>query len=96
MPVTQTVDHNGSAIRDFRTIRGMSCAELADKVGIHEQTLRNIELYDSASRPDRPKGCSEVVLERIATALGVRAQSISRSPAGPILCPACVDGEEAA
>lgn len=81
MPVTSTADHNGPAIRDFRKIRGLSCAKLAEMAGIHEQTLRNLELYDSVTRPASPKGCSEVVLERIATALGIRVLSISRGPA---------------
>ena len=80
MPVTDTADHNGPAIRDFRRIRGMSCADLAAQVEIHEQTLRNLELYDSVTRPDSPKACSPEVLERIATALGVRVLSISRGP----------------
>ena len=81
MAVTATADHNGPAIRDFRTIRGLSCADLADMVGIHEQSLRNLELYDTVTRPDNPKACSEVVLERIATALGIRVASITRRPA---------------
>lgn len=81
MPATDTVDHNGPAIRDFRRIRGLSCARLAEKVGVHEQTLRNIELYDTITRPDNPKGCSSQLLERIATALGVRVLSISRGEA---------------
>lgn len=81
MPITDTADHNGPAIRDFRRIRGLSCADLAEKVGIHEQTLRNIELYDSVTRPENPKGVSEGLLEKIATQLGIRVLSISRGPA---------------
>jgi len=81
MPATQTADHNGSAIRDFRILRGKSCAELAAQVGIHEQTLRNLELYDSVTRPDKPKACAVVVLERIAIALDIRVGSITRTPA---------------
>lgn len=84
MPATSTADHNGPAIRDFRKIRGMSCAQLAEQAGIHEQTLRNLELYDSVTRPDNPKGCSEVVIERIASALDVRVASILRSPMGAV------------
>lgn len=80
MPITDTADHNGPAIRDFRRIRGLSCASLAEKVGVHEQTLRNLELYDSVTRPENPKGCSAGLLEKIATQLGVRVLSISRGP----------------
>nr|WP_255647256.1 helix-turn-helix transcriptional regulator [Nocardiopsis sp. MT53] len=72
----------------------MSCSELADQVGIHEQSLRNLELYDSVTRPADPKGCSWEVLERIAAALGVRVQSISRGPIGQMASPVPAKDEE--
>lgn len=80
MPVTDTADHNGPAIRDIREIRGLSCAELAEQIGMHPQALRQLELYDTVTRPENPKRCSTALLERIATQLGVRVLSISRGP----------------
>ena len=63
MPITDTADHNGPAIRDFRRIRGLSCADLAEKVGIKFQQIQKYET-----------GMNRVSASRlwdIASALGV-------------------------
>jgi transcriptional regulator with XRE-family HTH domain len=43
MPPIKTVRHNGSAIRAFREIRGLSVAELARRVEVSGQHISNIE-----------------------------------------------------
>lgn len=83
LTTTPTVDHNGPAIRAMRQMKGLSCSDLADLVGIHEQSLRNIELYDSATRPERPKKCSVETLNRIARVLDIPVGAIVRSPLFP-------------
>jgi transcriptional regulator with XRE-family HTH domain len=72
MPRTPTANVNGSAVRDFRLLLGMSTRELADSIGCRPQHLSNVELGT--------RSCSAALAGRIADALGVRRASILREP----------------
>ena len=61
---------NGAAIRVIRKLSGLSAGQLADAIGIEEQSLRNIE---NGGRP-----ASEAVLYAIAGRLGVPLEAITR------------------
>ncbi|WP_326646108.1 helix-turn-helix transcriptional regulator [Streptosporangium sp. NBC_01755] len=69
MTQTNTVRQHGPAIRALRRKDGLSCAVLAERVGLHEQSLRNIEL-------DR-KPASWETLNAIARALRVEVAVVS-------------------
>jgi transcriptional regulator with XRE-family HTH domain len=64
------VEQNGSAIRSFRVIRGLSVSDLADRIGTSPQALRNYELEH------RPLPL--VRAERIAAELCVDLPSLLR------------------
>ncbi|QVQ51330.1 helix-turn-helix transcriptional regulator [Spiractinospora alimapuensis] len=72
MPKTPTAAVNGTAIREFRHLLGMSTSELADRARTTSQHVSNIELETRA--------CSAVLAGRIADALGVRRAAILRMP----------------
>ncbi|WP_051060633.1 helix-turn-helix domain-containing protein [Nocardiopsis gilva] len=74
MPVKSTAKHNGAAIRSIRVSQGRSCAEVAASIGIHEQTLRNLELYDSTT--PRKKRCGVELIHRIARELNVPVNAL--------------------
>ena len=61
---------NGEAIRALRRARGKGVVELARLVGIHPQSLRNIE-------NGRRQG-SHKVIRRLARELGVSVKAITR------------------
>ncbi len=63
MPPTPTVDHNGSAIRAIREIRGLSVAELARRTRVTSAAMSNIERNN--------KRLSKVLANRIARELCV-------------------------
>jgi transcriptional regulator with XRE-family HTH domain len=64
------VRQNGTAIREFRRVRGLTGADVARRAGILPSTLINIE---AERRP-----ASFEMLARIAAGLGVSAEAITR------------------
>lgn len=85
MPVKPTARHNGAAIRGIRVSQGRTCREVAERVGIHEQTLRNLELYDSTNQPadaDRRRRVGVELAYRIARELSVPINAILIDPVG--------------
>lgn len=64
--------HNGTAIRTFRTIRGLSRDELAQKVGVSYPYFANIENEHKDGTPE--------LIHRIALALDVPVAAILRQP----------------
>lgn len=71
MEPSSAVRQNGYAIRTIRQIQGLSLEELADRTDSHPQSLRNVELEN--------KPASEVMLNRIARALGIDTAAIQRT-----------------
>lgn len=61
---------NGAAIRVIRKLQRLSTADLAEAVGLGEQSLRNIE---NGSRP-----ASDEVIFALARTLGVPVGAITR------------------
>lgn len=85
MPAKPTARHNGAAIRSIRVSQGRSCKDVAERVGIHEQTLRNLELYDSTNQPPDAERRRHVGLElafKVARELSVPINSILLEPVG--------------
>lgn len=64
--------HNGTAIRTFRTIRGVSRDELAQQVGVSYPYFANIENEHKDGTPE--------LLHKIALALDVPIAAILRKP----------------
>lgn len=64
------VQQNGDAIRDGRLMRGLSRAELADRISVSESHIRNIE--------NEQKDASDVHLAAIAHVLQMRLSSFRR------------------
>lgn len=60
---------NGAALREIRSLTGLSGRELARRTGISETTVTNIE--------HGKHGVSPAVLRRLADALGVSVEAIS-------------------
>ena len=67
MPETR---QNGTAIRTFREIRGMSRDELAQRVDLSYPYLANLELENKNAKPE--------TVHRIAAALDVPVGAICR------------------
>jgi transcriptional regulator with XRE-family HTH domain len=63
MPPTQTVPYDGKKIRELRERKGLSIKELADAIGRHPESIRNLE------NPNKDKPASRVMLAWIAKAL---------------------------
>lgn len=63
---------NGFAVRAIRQLRGMKVPELAQRVGISDQHVRNIELEHRSSTPED--------LARIAQVLDVPVLALQRLP----------------
>ena len=61
---------NGAAIRVIRKLSGLSASQLAEAIGIEEQSLRNIE---NGSRP-----ASDAVLYAIVGRLNVPLEAITK------------------
>lgn len=61
MPPTQTVPYDGKKIRNLRERKGLSIEELADAIGRHPESIRNLE--------NQNKKASRVMLTWIAKAL---------------------------
>ena len=68
-------------VRDARARRGWSQAELADKVGVHKQTIGNLERASHATQPE--------LLERISKELDVDLSAAAQ--AGQVLIDVIVD-----
>jgi transcriptional regulator with XRE-family HTH domain len=64
---------NGAAIRAFRKKEGLSVVQLAGYVGLHPQSLRNVE------NGRRPAG--DEVIRHLARVLGVPVEAITRDGA---------------
>ncbi|MER6635882.1 helix-turn-helix transcriptional regulator [Streptomyces microflavus] len=64
------VTPNGAAIGAFREVRGYSVRQLARLAGRHPSTITRIQTEE--------KGASPETLERIATALQVPVEAITR------------------
>lgn len=64
MPLVSTVRINGSALRDLRTRRGLTVAQLARKTGRRGSSIRNLEVSDG-------KAASLVFAHQLANALKV-------------------------
>lgn len=62
---------NGAAIRAFRNKEGMSVVQLAGYIGLHPQSLRNIE---NGRRP-----ASEEIIRNLSRVLGVPVEAITRT-----------------
>ncbi|MER6942552.1 helix-turn-helix transcriptional regulator [Nonomuraea sp. NPDC000554] len=77
MPPTKNTPQHGPAIRALREKDGLSIEELAARIDMHPQSLRNIELE---RRP-----ISHLKLNLIARALHVDTAAIARSDAGGTL-----------
>jgi transcriptional regulator with XRE-family HTH domain len=73
VPPTKTTPQHGPAIRALREKDGLSVEQLAERISMHPQSLRNIELE---RRP-----VSVINLNRIARALRVDVAAISRTDA---------------
>lgn len=85
MPAKPTARHNGAAIRSIRMSQGRSCKDVAKRVGAHEQTLRNLELYDSTNQPptaDRRRHVGVELAYKIARELSVPVNAILLDPIG--------------
>jgi len=61
---------NGAAVRAFRKKEGISVVQLAGYIGLHPQSLRNIE---NGRRP-----ASEEIIRHLARVLGVPIEAITR------------------
>jgi transcriptional regulator with XRE-family HTH domain len=61
MPPTRTVPYDGNKIRELRTRKGLSIDELAEAIGRHPESIRNLERGN--------KNASEVMLTWIAKAV---------------------------
>lgn len=68
----KVVRHNGVALRELREAKGLSLTELSECTGSHPQSLRNLEL--------ERRDASELLLTRIARALGIDIAAILRDP----------------
>jgi transcriptional regulator with XRE-family HTH domain len=66
------VRQNGAAIREFRRLQGLVGSDLARRAGILPATLINIEV--------ERRSASAEMITRIAAALGVAAEAITRYP----------------
>jgi transcriptional regulator with XRE-family HTH domain len=66
---------NGAAIRAFRQKERLSVVKFAGYVGLHEQSLRNIE--------NGRRSVSSETLQDIARVLGVPVAAITRDGTGP-------------
>ncbi|MER6891996.1 helix-turn-helix domain-containing protein [Streptomyces halstedii] len=73
MPPTTTADHDGARIRSIRVQRGYTITQLAHMVGKTPQTISNVEREN--------KRCSEVLLQRIASALETDPSTLTRTGA---------------
>lgn len=71
MPATRTLPYDANKIRDLRVRAGLSIEQLADRIGCHRESLRNVET--------RRKNASELMLARIALNLGVELHEITLS-----------------
>lgn len=73
LPVTHNSSiprQNGFAVRAIRELRGMKVAELAQRVGISDQHVRNIELEHRSATPED--------LARIAAVLDIPVLALQR------------------
>lgn len=70
MPPTKSTPQHGAAIRALRRKDGLSVEDLADRIGMHAQSLRNVELER------RPISLEKLNL--IARALCVDTAAIAR------------------
>lgn len=69
MPPTQTVAYDGKKIRKLRDRKGWSIEELAEAVGRHPESIRNLE--------NQNKKASRVMLVWITKALGADLNDIA-------------------
>ncbi|MFD9943220.1 helix-turn-helix domain-containing protein [Nonomuraea sp. NPDC059023] len=76
MSRARTVPHNGPAIRSFRTLRGLTSATLAERVGISVSHLSRVE-------HERKPVVSVGLAERIANTLSIEVAAILRTPISP-------------
>lgn len=72
----RTVPYDGAKIRDLRERAGLTRVELAERAGRHPGTLQNIE--------GNRRRASRVTLARIAIALGVDLDVITRAEDEPV------------
>lgn len=70
MPPARTVSPDGDAIREIRERLGLSCQQLARKIGRHPQSVRNLEIG--------ARSASAVFINQLAGALGVDVAEITK------------------
>ena len=71
MPPTRTLSPAGDEIRARRVRLGLTCAQLAARIGRHRQTIARIEAGRQAL-------ASDVLINQIANALGAEPEEIIR------------------
>lgn len=69
MPPTQTVAYDGKKIRELRDRKGWSIEQLAEAIGRHPESIRNLE--------NQNKKASRVMLVWIAKALDVELDDLA-------------------
>lgn len=69
MPPMRTLPYDAQKIRDLRIRAGLSIHQLADRIGCHHESLRNLER--------NRRNASDQMLGRIALSLGVDLEEIA-------------------